>query len=612
MELNLKYTPESIASDSRVFSIPLYQRLFEWDKPQITQLLNDLYDGFEQKPNEPYYIGMLTAHNNDLVDGQQRFTVLMLMSIAFKWDKFYKIKTSNDKEIKPRLTFFARKKDEIYLVAKLKNEAIPDYKNAKMEVGIQCIIDFVGQKNKKEEFIKYVYKQLTFFISELPTEYKPEDLNRYFEAMNATGRSLENHEILKVDLLKKVSGDKKVEFTRIWNAVADMDKPLLQQWDRKDRKESAEDFKRRHNTVLQLLDIDQSHDLFELCNASKKELTNNSEFKSIRDIKPNNIAPNDNYRSIGERAILNFPEFLLQVLRLQIGEEEQKRIPNFFNVHKLQETFAYLNRDTESVELFFQNLLKYRILFDYFIIRVSNKDDNTTTYTLAFNEDCNENTNKEKLIKYQSMLYVSTSSNIWLTNLLSYLAISPLELSLTSLYDKIVDFDNQRHGGVINLSLKYGGIDRYWFWRLDYYLWENKEKYFKEKALDVAKNYIFRTNRSIEHIAPQTPEENSAVELDKETMLDWFGNLAMISSGQNSSLQNRSYEVKKAHVNSFVNNSKDGSIESLKLLKVIEYDTWDKDKVKKHGNEMIDILLESFPNDGYEEIKNELKNSKLI
>ncbi|MEI7505157.1 MAG: DUF262 domain-containing protein, partial [Paludibacter sp.] len=84
MESNLKYTPATIALSNTVFSIPLYQRLFEWEKPQITQLLNDLYDGFEQKPNEPYYIGMLTAHNNDLVDGQQRFTVLMLMAIAFK------------------------------------------------------------------------------------------------------------------------------------------------------------------------------------------------------------------------------------------------------------------------------------------------------------------------------------------------------------------------------------------------------------------------------------------------------------------------------------------------------------------------------------------------
>ena len=101
MESNLKYTPATIALSKTAFSIPLYQRLFEWEVPQITQLLNDLYEGFKQKPNEPYYIGMLTAHKNDLVDGQQRFSVLMLMAIAFNWDKKFHILIVTDETNAP-------------------------------------------------------------------------------------------------------------------------------------------------------------------------------------------------------------------------------------------------------------------------------------------------------------------------------------------------------------------------------------------------------------------------------------------------------------------------------------------------------------------------------
>lgn len=37
---NYKFTPQSVGSF--VYSIPLYQRLFEWDEEKITQLLNDL------------------------------------------------------------------------------------------------------------------------------------------------------------------------------------------------------------------------------------------------------------------------------------------------------------------------------------------------------------------------------------------------------------------------------------------------------------------------------------------------------------------------------------------------------------------------------------------
>ena len=80
-----KYTSEIIASSTIVYNIPLYQRLFEWGEKQINGLLNDLYNQFTINKDKDYYIGMLTAtHDNELVDGQQRFTVVMLIGIAFQ------------------------------------------------------------------------------------------------------------------------------------------------------------------------------------------------------------------------------------------------------------------------------------------------------------------------------------------------------------------------------------------------------------------------------------------------------------------------------------------------------------------------------------------------
>ena len=43
-----KYTPSKIVEQNIQFSIPIYQRLFEWGKPQIEQLLNDLNASFEK------------------------------------------------------------------------------------------------------------------------------------------------------------------------------------------------------------------------------------------------------------------------------------------------------------------------------------------------------------------------------------------------------------------------------------------------------------------------------------------------------------------------------------------------------------------------------------
>lgn len=114
--------------------------------------------------------------------------------------------------------------------------------------------------------------------------------------------------------------------------------------------------------------------------------------------------------------------------------------------------------------------------------------------------------------------------------------------------------------------------------------------------MKIVEDYVFRRNRSIEHIAPQTPQSNSTMKWDDseedETLRDSFGNLVMISQGLNSSLSNESYEVKTAHVRSYCNGSKSGSIESLKLLMVYkDYPNgWTKEAIEEHGKKMYEML----------------------
>ena len=283
--LQTLYTPALVAVAPIRFSIPLYQRLFEWQEPEITQLLKDLQTAFENTPNQPYYIGMLTAFKQgdgfDLVDGQQRFTVLMLMGIAFGWTDFLRVGNN------VRLSFFARTKDKQYFESKINGKPHAEYTNVKMELGIKCLNDFIGNyKGPKEQFINYIKNNLTFFISYLPHKYELHDLNRYFEAMNATGRGLENHEILKVNLLRELT-DHKEHYTKIWNTVSDMDKPVLRQ--RYYDKEDIAAFSERQKRAL--LNIEFNSELFECCNDSRSTLIINEEFKTIKEIKEKNEIP---------------------------------------------------------------------------------------------------------------------------------------------------------------------------------------------------------------------------------------------------------------------------------------------------------------------------------
>ncbi len=607
-----RYTPATI---DKLFSIPLYQRLFEWDDAQVTQLLADLYAAFSKDSTAPYYIGMLTAYKDkderySLVDGQQRFTVLMLIGIVLDWDYF--LKNGNGAL---RLNFFARKNDENYLKDLISGN-LPTYINKKMSAAIECIFKFLDNiPNTRVAFSKYALEQTTFFISELPNDYNLQDLNRYFEAMNEAGKGLENHEILKVKLLKHVTAEKRHEYTCIWNIVSQMNRCLILPGE----KEKEQDYKNKNLAAF----LNPSIDAFSPNKNADITFSNGEEYLSILQISPNSKKPSESVREAGEQAILNFTDFILQVLWICLNEDNRINATEFFNRNKLLTTFdSYIKqlhqvKDCKEdptacvdVDHFFKALLEYRLLFDYYVIRQNSKEQSSITYSLNHISENEEEGKKQSHIQYQSMLLVSTETQLWLTPFLDYLR-SNKQTSISDSLSFLKTCDNERQNKSF-VSLDYGSINRYWFWRLDYYLWLNRTKYFSdEKQRRIANNYIFRANRSIEHIAPQQPRSESRIVLDVD-YLHKLGNLAMISSGQNSSLQNESFEVKKAHVQSFINDSIGGSIQSLKLLKIHEFGTWNEENLIKHHNDMVAILIESFENDeNYTKIIEKLKQQIL-
>lgn len=81
--------------------------------------------------------GMLTVKRTEssieLVDGQQRFTAMILLGIHFKWNDFLYVSTEHENIL--RLQFTAREEDKKYLEAKIK--------------GIEC--SFLNEKWKMVE-----------------------------------------------------------------------------------------------------------------------------------------------------------------------------------------------------------------------------------------------------------------------------------------------------------------------------------------------------------------------------------------------------------------------------------------------------------------------------
>ena len=72
--------------DKYSFSIPTYQRPYVWGNEQLKKLLDDFFQSYTISPNEKYYVStFLTKENEEiaeLIDGQQRFTSLWLISFV--------------------------------------------------------------------------------------------------------------------------------------------------------------------------------------------------------------------------------------------------------------------------------------------------------------------------------------------------------------------------------------------------------------------------------------------------------------------------------------------------------------------------------------------------
>jgi hypothetical protein len=573
------FTPASI--NSIQFRIPLYQRPYAWEDFQVEQLLKDLHHQFEEDQSKKYYIGILnvgsTEQRNvyDLIDGQQRITTLCLIASVLKLDYgYWNIFLDN------RLNLYGRTEDQLFL----ENLELPTKANHRMVEAVDVIKKYLTDiiDWKRDSFSKYLYEKASFFISKVPDHYSLIDKNLQFVRMNNRGKQLEAHDVLKIKLAVNIIDEtKRNEFIKKWNEYSQLG-----------------------------------------CGNSDSDI---KEGKSIWDLLKSDIKE-DGLKKDAEiffQSIVTYPEFLLialarffKIIKSEIVVSQSKgKLDEENRKHKLLEEFGFGEKkiDFEWSEInvleFSEILSKQFSLFDKYII----KRDKDEKYKFSGEKERFKGDSLLELQVFQSFLFVTREPNQsnWLIETFDYLDNLNLKddkINTTEFLLQLKKLDNDRCKSRNSESLMYGTIDRYWFWRLDYYLWERRKEIFRNKSLDIADKYIFRVKRSIEHIAPQTPQSSSRINVSPN-FLNCFGNLVMISSGQNSSLQNESFEVKRAHVEAFINGSKGGTIESLKMLDLYQKATWNEFEIKSHSNEMIDVLIKSFHQNEYPGIVEDLKRN---
>ncbi len=172
---------------------------------------------------------------------------------------------------------------------------------------------------------------------------KNTDVTHYFEVMNNRGEQLEKHEVVKANLLSAVQGDKQAMATiqRVWLACADMSRYVQLGFSVKEREaifgETAEDFKltipdgllEKEGFGFIKSDLGSQNQLPKFTFNDSISEGKISQIEKTEDSGNKNKADNgDEGKSERFTSVIDFPNFLMQVLRIYMLSEFNNGVTN--------------------------------------------------------------------------------------------------------------------------------------------------------------------------------------------------------------------------------------------------------------------------------------------
>ena len=629
------------------YVIPRYQRAYAWEDKEIVQLIDDINDS-----TGDYYIGSLVVakvkgkvETYEVVDGQQRLTTLYLLLHYLK---------SQVGAVGKTLSFDCRPDSNYTLThieALLSDEKRLADDEDRIEQSIRNGLKVIRQKFEtgdgiqKDDFLERLRRVILYRI-EVPEHT---DLNRYFEIMNTRGEQLEQHDILKAQLMDYLSDRKKEQefFSRVWSACSDMTGYVQMHFAKAEREVIFDGGWNR-------MPSDKWTD-FKACLDMGQRADREVSVKDI--IEPNFRVEEadglleDDKTPIRFESIIGFPHFLLHVLRafLEVGGASlngKKKLGDQLDDKNLltdfQKVISYVSIGAKPVKQhrglfarrFILFLLSSRFLFDKFIIKREYRgDDQDGVWSLK--ELCTSGAKKNKRPYYvntrlcypnewektyaprnreclmiQSALRVSyTSPKVmhWITELLVWLFDNETERPKLSDKAERIAAEAVAEGFFEKSLEEMGAYDlqeyksedyafgvrtpHIVFNYLDYLLWKSDKEAYKD--------FVFEFRNSVEHWYPQHPSDGSIEPWDER---DVFGNLCIISRSVNSKFSNLSPASKMDTYRGMVQK---GSLKLRKMGEIIDElrkkeragvaaKLWRQSACAKHEKEMIRLLCRAL------------------
>ncbi|MDW9972819.1 DUF262 domain-containing protein [Sinorhizobium meliloti] len=225
-------TISQILTEQICYEIPAYQRPYSWEKGNVEQLLDDVWEAYEAK-DEEYFIGSLITIERDkgqlydVVDGQQRLTTLNLI--------FSRLRDAVDEPAKselgrrvlprnaltgeeetPRLTL--RQRDQSFfrkfvlsgqpVPDAVRKEIVKEQDAPKQRIveNLEAIDAFIAHHDQKtlKLFANFLLSRVyVVFV----TTASWQSAYRLFNVLNARGMALSNADLIKNMLFARLAGD---------------------------------------------------------------------------------------------------------------------------------------------------------------------------------------------------------------------------------------------------------------------------------------------------------------------------------------------------------------------------------------------------------------------
>lgn len=588
------------------YIIPLYQRNFAWNEEQIVTLLQNIYESYCKEDSNNYFIGTLTVlrRNNgdyEIIDGQQRFTVITLITKILGISKEPKLFYDSRPEVEEFFKEFYLDENysKIEKVDRLKEAVI--YINTSLETIKEDISKLKKAELTWSGFVEYFKTKVIWIVAEIPVDT---DVAAYFEIMNNRGEQLQKHELLKSRMMDNIKGKNEAKnkaiFAKIWDACSIMDMPIQECFSQRG---ATNDYK-GDRVVL----FGDNFDKLCLDNISELAPFNINERRVSIDEILNKSSIEDEFQipsahdANGKKrtyySIIDFPNFLMHVLKI-VYENEETTDDNkiVLNEKELLNTFNKIGVNFDAMD-FIKMLLKLRFLFDRYIVRVGSSeesgddidrwylvrpkkgDQNKLYFVNTFgllDEDDQIDVSNEDIIKPLSMLQVTFRQRIykdWLYNSLKWLNSKEcININSTDYIQFLNSYINSYYKGITKTccidKFEWNKIPHFVFNYIDYLYW------IKDKF-----NFDFKYRNSIEHHYPQS---DGAV---ADEIKNNIGNLCLVSKSANSSMNDKSPDRK----------ARDYFKDSLPPKQKIMYNmtkdnnAWSETEIINHAQDVIELL----------------------